>query len=297
MVSVLTAFRLLSLVFAGLVLCAPAGAQEQAPAVEIPRTQSLTMTSELLGRSYGLRIQLPPSYDSPEAADRSYPVLYLNDVHAFYAAAGITQLPMSSGIIEELIVVGVGYEQGVGGQSRIRDYTPTDNPAWEQPTGGAGAYLEFIERELIPFIETTYRADPQRRALGGHSLGGLFGSYVLFSRPELFQHYILSSPSFWFHENVTWSFEEAYAADHEDMPAKVYLSVGGLENPADGGSSYEMVADVFEFERRLRSREYEGLEIRATAVDGLNHETVFPVVLLNALLWHFAVDRDMAWSY
>jgi predicted alpha/beta superfamily hydrolase len=70
---------------------------------------------------------------------------------------------------------------------------------------GAHDYLAFVERELIPYIEARYRADPQRRALGGHSLGGLFGAYALLTKPELFQHYILSSPSLWFHENVTWN--------------------------------------------------------------------------------------------
>lgn len=266
--------------------------------VHIRGSQELTIESALLGRAYNVRVQLPPGYDDPANADRRYPVLYLNDGPMnFLVATGVVTLPTNEGIIEELILVGIGYSNETGStNSRVRDYTPTVNPAFERVTGGAGDYLEFIEQEVIPRIETTFRADPQRRALGGHSFGGLFGAYVLLNRPELFQHYILSSPSFWFNDNSIWGIEEAYAQSHTDLPAKVYVSIGGLEHPG-GTSDYDMVGDVRTFERLLLSRGYPNLDIRATVAEGQNHETVFPTILMNGILWHFNTRRDIAFEY
>ena len=42
------------------------------------------------------------------------------------------------------------------------------------------AYHEFITQELIPFIDTHFRADPKRRILSGMSLGGAFVVTSLF---------------------------------------------------------------------------------------------------------------------
>jgi uncharacterized protein len=99
------------------------------------------------------------------------------------------------GSTTEAIVVGIGYPEGddaveafrVSFTRRNLDLTPIRDEPEEQrmaaqhqrpvPSGDAGGFLRFIQRELIPFIEQQYRADPSRRILVGHSYGGLFGSY------------------------------------------------------------------------------------------------------------------------
>lgn len=292
--------------FLGVSACGAAPVQpddEVAATIEpvvIPRSQTFLFESESLGRSYQIEVKLPPGYTLPENAERRYPVLYLNDAtYNFQTAAGVTHYPMNYGTVEPFILVGVGYEAGADPvDSRIRDYTPSVDATFARETGGAEPYLGFFENELIPEIETRYRADPQRRVLGGHSLGGLFGAYVLFERPGLFEGYILSSPSFWFDEREAWNIEAAYADGHDDLEGRVYVSIGGLEHPnRPGGPANDMVADVFEFERRLLSRNYEGLEIRATSVEGANHETVFPTVLMNGVLWHFNAKPDVPFGF
>jgi uncharacterized protein len=278
----------------------PAAAQQAAPAVTIPRSAQLTLESATLDRVYDLYVKLPPGYDSSGNANLRYPVLYLNDAtYNFQVAAGITHLPMNAETIENIILVGIGYAHGsVGPESRIRDYTPTVNSDWMRETGGAAAYMTFLEREVIPLIEGAFRTDPSRRAYAGHSLGGLFGAYVLLTKPELFRYYALSSPSFWFDEHVTWELEQAYAEQHADLLADVYVSIGSLEHPGGApGALYEMIADVETFESKLEARAYPSLRIRSRVVDGATHETVFPTALMNGLLWHFARDRDVPYGY
>lgn len=285
-------------------LCTSALAQPLADVsprqVPIPRSELRTITSSQLSRSYDLQVKLPPSYARPESKNRRYPVLYINDAtYNFQVAAGITHLPMNAGTVEDFIIVGIGYDHAsTGDASRVRDYTPTSNPAFEHTTGGAQAYLEFIENEVIPLIESEYRADPARRVLGGHSFGGLFGAFAMFAKPDLFQYYILSSPSFWYHQNVMFEMEETYAGSHKDLPANVYIGIGGLEHPhRPDGPRYEMVEDVRVFERRLLSRGYPGLRIKIGVVEGATHETAFPTVLMNGVLWQFASDREIPFGY
>jgi predicted alpha/beta superfamily hydrolase len=270
------------------------------PPVTIPRSQRLTMNSRLLGRIYDLHVKLPPNYDSLQDVVTRYPVLYLNDAtYNFQVAAGITHVPMNSKTIEDVILVGIGYShESTAEESRIRDYTPTRDATWKKRTGGSPAYLEFLESEIIPFVEGKFRVDSKRRAYAGHSLGGLFGAFVLLNRPDLFCCYILSSPSLWYDGHVIWRFEESYSEKHEDMPASVYIAIGSLEHPRrPGGSPHEMVQDVRNFERRLRQRKYPNLRIRSSVVDGGTHETVFPTALMNGLLWHFAKNREIPFGY
>jgi uncharacterized protein len=267
--------------------------------VTIPRSLLFPIRSTTLNRTYDVHVKLPPQYDEAEQASIRYPVLYLNDAtYNFQVAAGITHLPMNAQTIENVIVVAIGYSHGDSGDdSRTRDYTPTENAAFRKQTGGARSYLQFIEWEIIPLIESQFRADPKRRAYAGHSLGGLFGAYVLLKKPQLFRHYILSSPSFWFDSHVIEKIEQAYADSHRDLDASVYVAIGGLEQPRTGKVRYDMVQDVLDFETRLASHRYPSLMLRAVVIDGANHETAFPTALMNGILWHFARDRSLAFGY
>jgi len=74
---------------------------------------------------------------------------------------------------------------------RKKDFTPinTENTSSKQ-------FLGFIETELIPYIDKTYRTHPFR-LLEGHSLGGLFTASTLLEKPEILQGFIIMSPAFW----------------------------------------------------------------------------------------------------
>lgn len=268
-------------------------------AVTIPRSLLFTMHSKTLDRTYDLHVKLPPSYGKAEQGPVRYPVLYMNDAtYNFQVAAGITHLPMNARTIEDVILVGIGYSHGDSGDdSRARDYTPTENPAFTRRTGGARAYLQFVEEEVIPLIESQFRADPERRAYAGHSFGGLFGAYVLLTKPQLFRFYILSSPSFWYDSHVIQRFDRTYAEGNRDLNARVYVTIGGLESPSTGKARYDMVQDVRDFGARMKSRRYPSLQLRTAVIEGANHETVFPAALMNGILWHFARDRSLAFDY
>jgi predicted alpha/beta superfamily hydrolase len=60
---------------------------------------------------------------------------------------------------------------------RLLDRLPGD----AKGSGEGPKFLAFLKSELIPLIEANYRADPARRILGGHSFGGLFTLYAMFT--------------------------------------------------------------------------------------------------------------------
>ena len=82
--------------------------------------------------------------------------------------------------------------------------------------GGAAAFLEFIEKELVPHVEANYPVT-QFRTLIGHSYGGLFTLFALAERPALFNYYLAIDPS------MDWSGGHY----HEVLPEK--LSATALE--------------------------------------------------------------------
>lgn len=76
---------------------------------------------------------------------------------------------------------------------------------WMIPaSGGAKDFLELIEGRVMPFVEQIFFPHvPLTRSpktLFGHSYGGLFALYSLFTRTELFDAYIVASPSIWYND-------------------------------------------------------------------------------------------------
>jgi len=58
-------------------------------------------------------------------------------------------------------------------------------------SGHAAQCLDFMRDELIPFIDAHYPTASGDRTCAGHSLGGLFGCFALFTHPETFTRYVI----------------------------------------------------------------------------------------------------------
>ncbi|MEH3143884.1 MAG: alpha/beta hydrolase-fold protein [Methylobacterium frigidaeris] len=219
--------------------------------------------------------------------------------------------PDATGIGSRFAIVGIGYptDEAYDGSRRSWDYTPPpgrsyppfrpDGPAVR--TGGAAAFLRFVVDELGPAIERRCRIDRSRRALFGHSFGGLFVLYALANAPTAFSHWIAASPS------VYW----------EDLA--ILRSIETLEKGSAPGARVLLLAGAYEeelapFQRdapdrearlgRLRvSRTVElactmaerlgripGLESAFHLIPGRTHMTVLPEALNAAVA--FAMGRS-----
>jgi len=156
---------------------APAG-------VPVLAGQKVTLPSKVLGEDRTLWVSVPDSY--ARSAGR-YPVLYLTDAEAQFEHTSATAAFLArNGFMPEVIVV------GVQNTDRTRDLSPSRDP--EFPTsGGADRFLEFLETELVPFVESGFRTVPFR-IFAGHSAGGNFAFHAMRVRPDLFQAVIAVSP-------------------------------------------------------------------------------------------------------
>ncbi len=143
------------------------------------------LRSTVLNEDRRVLVRVPASYAGSNAR---YPVVYLLDGHEPLLSHVPGQLDALSanGAAPEMILV------SIANIDRWRDFTPTRIAA-RPNTGGAEAFLDFIEKELQPYIERNYRIQPYRIFLG-HSLGGLLVTHSLLNRPHLFQAHVAASP-------------------------------------------------------------------------------------------------------
>lgn len=286
-----------------IVAALPAGAasaEEPTPGYVLPGTHVHRIEAPALGRTYSLVVSLPPGYDANP--DRRYPVLYTTDTpQSLPLLRGIANRTRGSGrVLEDAIIVGLGYSDGVDGtHSRRRDYTPSPNGDVDaRPTAGrpveygqAEPYRRHVRDQVFPFIDARYRTDPARRHYIGHSYGGLFGAHVLLTEPEMFQRYVLMSPSLWYDRKLMLARERAYAMTHRDLKADVYWLIGGLETvdapdiEPFGDARHAMVEDMAAMVAALGSRRYPSLTLRAETLPGEDHATLYTEGLTRALEW------------
>ncbi|MBC6982349.1 alpha/beta hydrolase [Caulobacter sp. 17J80-11] len=266
---------------------ASTAASEGGPYV-LTGTQVWSVPDPVSGRQYEVFVSLPADYEAhPE---RRYPVLYVTDAdYAFPVIRSIARrVNLDGPVLEDFILVGLSYARGdSGADSRRRDYTPTPNGPNKAVHGQGAAYQAYLKSQVLPFVEGRFRADPARRVLLGHSYGGLLGAQILLTDPTLFHGYVLGSPSFWYDQRHVMKMEAAYARAHRDLPAEVFMYVGGFETIGPGprqNRTNDLVGDMAAFERVLKSRRYRGLHVRSVVLDGEDHLTVAPVGFTRALM-------------
>ena len=289
----------LALVAGALMACSERADAQSSPTPDAPTegapyvltgTQVWSVPDPVSGRDYQVFISLPAGYEAD--TQRRYPVVYVTD--ADYAFPIIRQIArrvnLDGPVIEDFILVGLSYSRGdSGAASRNRDYTPTPNgPRTAAPMvrGGGAAYQTYLKTQALPFVENRFRADPARRVLIGHSYGGLLGAQILFTDPGLFHGYVLGSPSFWYDKRHIMGMEANYARTHRDLPADVFMYVGGWEVPGPdrrNTSGADMVADVRTMERTMKSRGYPHLTVRSVVLQDEDHLTIAPIGFTRAL--------------
>lgn len=231
------------------------------PMVEIAGTQALHFTSSIVGQEFDLYVNLPRDYRD---TSKSFPVIYLLDGQwDFPLLNAIFGQQYYDGFVPAAVVVGIAW----GGNNpnfdllRARDLTPSMIKQAPQ-SGNAPKFLEFIKKELIPFIDSRYRTKKDDRTLMGSSLGGLFTLYALFDETELFNRYVLTSPAIGWDNGVIDGYIKNYAPMKSRLPIKLFMAVGGLEM---NKSSFEKFADD------LKEKKLEGLEIETRVLEGTGH--------------------------
>jgi len=148
--------------------------------------------------SRGIVVVVPPGYGDPANAARCYPVMYMQDGnncldvdpfgHGGWQIDTVSGDLAERGAIEPTIFVLIS-----NSPSRREEYVPGAGTA---PGATADGYLDFVARDIVPFVETHYRAFPEaaNRGIGGSSFGGLISLCAAWTRPNLFGFVLAMSP-------------------------------------------------------------------------------------------------------
>ncbi len=236
--------------------------RSKAPEVPILGTQLLHLTSAIVGQEYDLYVNLPRGYQD---TTKTFPVIFLIDGQwDFPLVQAIFGEQYYDGFVPAAILVGITWG-GVNPNPdslRARDLTPTNVRQIPQ-SGGAPKFLNFIRNELVPYVESTYRASKDGRTLMGSSFGGLFMLYALFHETALFERFVLTSPSVGWDNDILYKYENEYAVNNTRLPVKVFMAVGELE----AGS----IPGFQKFVSQLKSRNYEDLHLETMVIEGAGH--------------------------
>ena len=184
--------------------------------------QTSTLHSDILNEDRKLEIHLPKGY---EDSNNTYPVLYLLDSdYNFKHAVGTAEYLYLNRRIPQMIIVGIRNTR------RNRDLSPNSPELSKEERdrlgmiGGADNFMDFLNKELRPYINKKYKAAPYD-IIVGHSLGGLFNTYSFFKKPDIFDAYLTISPSLWYPSKIiSQDFEEAFD-DASSLSATFYMTL------------------------------------------------------------------------
>ena len=217
--------------------------------VQIGKIDSLY--SNILQESREIYIQLPESFN-PDS-DTKYPVTYILDGDVMLNALHTVHSYYSGGFMPEMILVGIS-----NGEHRTRDLTTSElserrGQAYNQENGEAEKFTQFIESELIPFVEDKYPVT-NYRTLIGHSYGGLFTVNMLLKHTDVFENYLAIDPS------MDWDKQKLLKESKEILSQKsfngksLFISLGGQLHMADTDITFNNVMkDTTEFTLFARS--------------------------------------------
>jgi predicted alpha/beta superfamily hydrolase len=121
----------------------------------------------------------------------------------------------------------------------------------KSPYGAGDKFLSFIEKELIPFIDSNYRTSGYK-TLCGNSRGGLFVLYSLMEKPTLFQAWFCYSTPVWRFDNLMVNRVSEFLLASSGLKGFLYISVGDKETDQMIGGFTKLV-DVL---RRNRTKQF-----------------------------------------
>jgi predicted alpha/beta superfamily hydrolase len=274
-------------------------------AAVIEGSEISVLRSELTSKDYLISVSLPYGYH--HEIEKKWPVVYHIDGNTYYGmVTDIVRSMAWCGPTSDAIVVAIGY----AGETQLKeawndridlryhDLTPVqddeqdkkrkESNGREVKSGGGENFLEFINSEIIPFVESNYRVDEKKRTLAGHSLGGLFTLYAMFQNPGQFENFVACSPSIYWKGQVMLEIEKDFASKRSALPLKLFLSMGELENDED--DEYGSFNGMQRLIEQLESRRYEQLKMKIRIFEDEDHCTVIAPSLAAGL--KFALRDD-----
>lgn len=268
----------------------PASSKGQLQKTSFTLGEIHTIESTSLSETRTLNVYLPAGYSNDSS--RTYPVIYLLDGSAnedFIHVAGLVQfytLPWINRFPKSIVV-------GIANIDRKKDFTfsvpnldflsmMSYDKSVFSTYGGSEKFMFFIEHELQPFIEHTYKVNSSRTIIG-QSLGGLIATEMLLKKSHLFDTYIILSPSLWWNKESLLRNAPDLLKNATRNNLKVYVGVGN--------EGRIMKNDAKKLARIMRRNGSKNLLVYFDYFPDEIHETMIHQALYNAFKTLYPKDK------
>ncbi|MFO6421507.1 alpha/beta hydrolase [Hylemonella sp. W303a] len=194
------------------------------------------------------------------------------------------------------MVVGVGYPDARfhDRARRVQDFLPAlppgrDAQAWD--SGAADAFADFLDGQLLPWLEAQQGSTLSEIGLYGHSYGGLFTLYKLLRQPGRFHAFFSISPSLWWADG--WLLTQLTEADARCRGRTVYLGIGADERALPGDDAQRVAQHAHrdvqgrfaQLATELQSRTGADTRLQIETLAGEDHGSVIYPTLTRAVRW------------
>ena len=256
--------------------------------------------SKILNEQREVWVYVPRSASDTNYSKQLYPVVYVLDGELFFSSVvGMIQTLSSAYFCPEMIVV------GILNTDRTRDLTPTHMDSWQvmslaldsdicKNSGGGEKFISFIEKELMPHIDSLYPTAPYR-ILIGHSFGGLTVMNTFIYHPNLFKAYVAIDPA------MSWDNQKLLKEAKKALAVNTYSGVSlflGIANTMNAGmdtikvkkdttKSTEHIRSIFDLRNYLNSNIQNQLEYAYKYYDNDEHNSVPLIAEYDALRFIF----------
>jgi len=262
----------LFMLFSGALFGWPAMASpalENEPAVTLTGTLEWQMKNEQ-GQPYRILISKPEG-DVPYTG--GYPVLYVLDANAYFPSFHAAKRAQKQ--YRHAIIVGIAYpgDEPLNFLRRAYDFSPpVSDDRNTPPQGGQDELLDFLQHQVMSAVAERFPVDAGQQSLFGHSFGGMFSIYALFTRPALFDHIVAASPSLWWYDRYLLTperpFSEAVAQGKIDAThLSLALIVGERDSPQE-------IQDAQALQQRLQPLSAWGMRSSVHIEPGEDHMAV-----------------------
>ncbi len=193
------------------------------------RVETVQFKSNLVGKVLPYSVVLPSHYEWPQYRTQLYPVLYLLHGLSGHYSNWLSKTKLADYAAEYQIII----------------VTPEGNDGWytDSATVPADKYETYILQELIPDVESRYRASKQRegRSIAGLSMGGYGALKFGIKYPD----------KFIFAASISGALDAAARSDGDPRFAWEYLRASIMQTYGAPGSRTRADNDLHKLVRLL----------------------------------------------